>query len=94
MIGRTSTDNLWVLLGPCVQCNVAQVATGGKKWLENQNLNGMRWSLGHHRIKNGQVMATQRYAKSGHAANLDQLLAILATFFEKWPPTLLCPLLL
>ena len=39
VIGRASTDNLgvrWV----CAP-NVAHVATGGKKWLKNQNLNGM-----------------------------------------------------
>ena len=32
VIGRASTDNLGVLLGPAP--NVAHVATGGKKWLK------------------------------------------------------------
>ena len=42
-IGRGSTDNLgyfWVRAP-----NVAHVATGDKKWLKKQNLNGIRCSL-------------------------------------------------
>ena len=43
------------------------------------------------RMKNDQVMATQRLAKSGRAANLSRLLAILAIFLEIQTSNLFCP---
>ena len=42
-------------------------------------LNGMRWSLD--RITNGQVMATQRLAKSGRAANFEPISGYFSHIF-------------
>ena len=81
MIGRASTNNLgyfWV----CAP-NVAHVATGGKKWLKLPTTE---------RNDIDQVMATQRWAKSGCADNFKPMNGNFSHIFEIRPPYLLVAL--
>ena len=70
VIGRASTDNLGVLLGPRAQCGPC-----GHRWQKVAQKNRIE------RIKNGQVMATQRLAKSGRAANFEPISGYLSHIF-------------
>ena len=80
VIGRASIDNLGVLLGPRAQCcpcghrwqKVAQKPESERNEMELisfQSVDNFGVVKRQNRIKNGQVMATQRLAKSGRAAN-------------------------
>ena len=80
VIGRASTDNLGVRAP-----NVAHVATGGKKWLKKPKCERNEMELSvvkrQNRIKNGQVMATQRLAKTGRAANFEPISGYFSHIF-------------
>ena len=75
VIDRASANNLGGTFGSARPV-WPQVAKSGSK---NQNLNGMRWSLD--RITNGQVMPTQRLAKSGRAANFEPISGYFSHIF-------------
>ena len=79
VIGRASTDNLGVLLGPCAPC--------GKKWLikPKSERNEIELRSFHQMAK---LWPPKYWLKVAALLILSQLVAILATFFE------ICPLLL
>ena len=86
VIGRASTDNLGVIWVRAP--NVAHGVTGGKKWLkkpkserDEMELRSFWCGQTSKSDKNGQVMATQRFAKSGRAANFETISGYFSHIF-------------